>query len=180
MKLVLAVVFAFFAAVALEATECRRVVRVQQQAVVVQHQAIVATPIVAAVFAPVAVTVPTYSIGYAPAAPDPNVQQLVAEIKQLRAQVQALTAVPQALKKEAIGEHPAVAVMRNKCANCHGAAAKEKGGGFALFDGASFAKLTDKQALNLARNVYSGRMPKNGKLTDEEVGQIMDWLDTIK
>ncbi len=184
--LVYLIIASFAIAAVAQATECRRVVRVQQA--VVQHVAV--TPVVAAVFAPVAVTVPAYSIGYAAPAPvpDPVIQQLLTENKNLSLRVEALTAQvqsmtaggPQALKKEAVGEHPAVPILKNKCASCHGAAAKEKGGGFVLMDGQAFAPMTDLQLLNIARNVFSGRMPKNGKLTDEEVGLIMHWLDTQK
>lgn len=155
--------------------------RVVNQAVVVDHAAVVT----AAVFAPVPVYVPQYSVGYA----GPDNTQLLQEIQALRREVadlrnqrpQPLPELAKAAKNVTVNEHPAVEILRKNCAACHSAdMAKAKGAGFTLFDVAGFASLTDKQALAIARNVYSGRMPKGGKLSDEEVGQVMSWLDTLK
>lgn len=186
----LAFVLSLFAVLALaftsEATDCRRVVRIQrvQQVHVqqVQHVAnvVAVKPVIAAVFTPVAVAVPYYSVGYSQ-----DNSQLLSEIRQLRFELEKLQQGPLPLKKEALkepGEHPAVGILKKHCASCHDSAvSKGKGGGFSLFDGPHLAKLSDKQLLQVVREAHSGRMPKAAKpLSDEDIGQLMNWLDTIK
>jgi mono/diheme cytochrome c family protein len=191
------IAFALFAVLALcasaDATGC-----VVRNRVVVAHQAaavVAVTPVVAAVFAPV-VAVPAYSVGYSSSNLAEENERLKLEIKvqKLELQIQKLQSAPQSPQPQIqpvapptptpqaqTSEHPAIGIMRRNCASCHdNAVAKGKGGGFAMTDGQAFAKLTDRQALSVAREVYSGRMPKSSKLTDEEVGQIMSWLDTQK
>lgn len=132
--------------------------------------------------------IPVYSFGYASTDVELQLKLLRAEmeLQQLRQENKALQqkTLPEKIdtpKKQASLEHPAVGIMKNKCMACHDASiAKGKGAGFVLHGVEGFVKLSDRQALNIAREVYSGRMPKNNKLTDEEVGQIMNWLDTVK
>lgn len=175
--------------------DCRRVVRV------VDHRAqVIVEPVVAAVFAPVAVA--AYSVGYS------DNHQLVEEVKQLRAQVAALTKEPgisieareafEKFKKEwegakkmptagppvedkgSSGEHPAIGILKAKCASCHdGQVSKAKGAGFTLFEGGQLAKLSDRQVLKVQAKTYSGAMPPDPrkKLTDEEVGELMSLFD---
>lgn len=154
------------------------------QAVVVQE------PVVAAVFAPITVAVPAYSVAYADNT-QAELQRLRAEIElqKLRNEFEAFKVqqlqqpekIQQPPKKLAVGEHPAVEILRKNCAACHSDNAKAKGGGFTLFDTTGIAKLTDKQSLSVAREVFAGRMPKGSKgLSDADVGQVMSWLDTLK
>lgn len=170
--------------------DCRRVVRVNHAVAVVDH--VVATPVVAAVYTPVAVA--AYSVGYS--APDQTVQL---QIENLRLQNQLLEAKLQAVVQnqqrpagdERInvppdkapkngGEHPGLGVLRNNCASCHeDSVAKQKGDGFVLFEGNNLAKLVDGAALRTIGEVYHGRMPKGGKpLSDEDVAQVLSLFDT--
>lgn len=75
---------------------------------------------------------------------------------------------PQALK--APNEHPAIAVFKQNCYSCHSATKRD--GGLDLT-----AKLTDRQLRKVSTFVYTGHMPKNGKITDQAVGEIIDWVD---
>lgn len=78
-------------------------------------------------------------------------------------------------------DHPAIGIMKKNCAVCHDeAVAKVKGKNFVMFTNASLVGFTDKQLLVMTKEVFSGRMPKGSKITDEDVGQIMDWLDNLK
>lgn len=168
-----------------DASNCvvRNRVVVQHQAVVVATPVVAVTPVVAAVYQPIAV--PAYSVGYASQNLHEENERLKLEIKlqRLEIQLQSLQQnqqVPQQLplKKEVQQQpeqHPAIAIINKSCLQCHSPATKAKGGQLDLT-----GPLTDRQLLAVSKEVYSGRMPKNGKLTDEEVGQIMSWLDTIK
>lgn len=168
-----------------EASDCRRVVRVQHAAVV-QHHAHVVQEVAIARF----VEVPVYSASYAADHFKTEVQRLQQENEILRLQqrVQALESgiqpqrMPQAdPQKQALqGEHPGVAVLKKSCVACHDASTAKKGGGVVFFEGGNLMKLNDKQALSIVREIYSGRMPKGSKITDEDVGAIMGLLDSIK
>lgn len=164
----------------------------------------VITPVAVAVYAPIPVA--QYSVGYnaAPAyapqqAQAPMAQQVQAQdpcaalrkdLEALRAEVQALRGGPQGLKappeqvKAPPGEHPALGILRAKCAQCHEQkVAKTEGKGFVLFNGPDLAQLTDRQVLRVGAQCYSGRMPppnntkKVEPLTDTEVGQVMQYID---
>ncbi len=184
--------------------ECRVVHRaaVVQHAVVQHHAAVVA-----AVFQPLVVQVPTYSVGYSPEAlfgrgqpqhpaTDPALQKLLEEVQKIRGEVEAIKSqgspklepVPapnqpkteplQPLPQQSKLESPShVKVFAAKCASCHDATvAGKKGGGFTLMEGANLVALSDKQKLAVVRSIYSGDMPRGGKISDEEVSLIITSL----
>lgn len=73
----------------------------------------------------------------------------------------------------------AAQILAQKCGSCHDdSVAKAKGGGFVLSQGGQLLKLDLATQAKMMKEVYSGRMPKNGKLTDEEVGSIFGYLDS--
>lgn len=77
----------------------------------------------------------------------------------------------------------AIDVFQARCAVCHESkVSADKGGGFTLLEGAALAKLDDRQARKVLSQSYSGRMPPRGHdpLTDEEVGMIAAFIDSIK
>lgn len=176
--------------VALESADADCVVRrraVVQRQVVVQHavhvaQAAVVAPVVAQ-FVPVAV--PAYYAGYQPAAQvaQAEVEALRKEVAELRALLNhspGLSPKRGEEKPKPAAEHPGLAVLKGKCASCHDAGvAKAKGNGLVLFEEeGQLSALSAEKLLAVTREVYQGRMPKGtGKLTDDEVGQIMDWID---
>lgn len=163
-------ILALLATCAFVEADCRRVVRVQHAAVVEVQ------PVVAAVFAPVAVAVPTYSVGYH----DNGTQELIAEVRAMRQQLQSLQAGGgQALKAPAAAQaHPGLLFLKNSCVACHDAqVSKAKGGGNTFFSAGELVNLTDAQRLAITTAVYSGRMPKGGKSTDEDVGAIINFFD---
>jgi mono/diheme cytochrome c family protein len=157
----------------------------------------VVEPVIAATFVPVAVAVPQYSVGpyptgYAPqTTPAPELEALKAELAKLRAQVEAARKAQAEAPKAAAPEPTATApsglthlsVFGAKCAACHSQkSAAGKGGVFVLLkDDKTLAALNDTQVRKLVADVYSGRMPKKGeKLTDPEVGAVMDWVAGMK
>jgi cytochrome c551/c552 len=176
--------------------QCRTVVRAQVVHQAAVHHAYVA-PAAIAVYQPI----PVFNVGYtdngatqllqqeiqlmrfqmlqmqqqliAPGGVVPNQQSLPVQQKQQ-------LPVPQKLGTGS-QDHPAIVLMQKNCASCHAeTTAKVKGGGFTMFSQAGIAAFSDRQALGIAREVFSGRMPKNSKMSDEDVGQIMDWLDSVK
>ncbi len=178
--------------------QCRTIVRAQ-----VQHAAVAQQVHHNAYVAPLAAVyqaIPVFSVGYAPDNKE-EFQLLRLQLLQMQQQLLNLqqpsppAPIPQALpqKQPAIqpmppavsqrgdGDHPAIGLMKKNCAACHtDSNAKAKGGGLTLFAAAGIAPLNDRQLLSVAKEVFSGRMPKNAKLSDEDVGQVMDWLDTVK
>lgn len=167
MKTVLAA-FALLAICALAPADCRRVVRVVQTHHV---DAVVVAPVVAAVYAPI----PVYQVGYQ----DNGTQQLLAEVRELRQQIQQLQAGPLAQKAPTTGQHPGLLFLKNSCVACHDAqVSKAKGGGNTFFSAGELVNLSDAQRLAITTSVYSGRMPKGGKATDEDVGAVISFFDT--
>lgn len=79
----------------------------------------------------------------------------------------------------------ASSVLQTKCISCHETKnAAEKGGGFVLFDGTNLQKPDNLALRKLVTQVYSGKMPPRtsgiSSLTDEEVGVVVAWVDSIK
>lgn len=130
--------------------------------------------------------IPIYSFGYASSdvelqlkllRSEMEMQQLKQELKALRSQQPA---EPEKLKTPPQKQtaHPFEGTMQKSCLNCHSAEqAKAKGSGFVLADAKGFLTLTDRQIREMQRRIYSGNMPKGSKLTDQQVGEAMDWLD---
>lgn len=172
---------------------------VRQRVVVPHHAAVVAqvvTPVAVATFVPV--QVPVYSVTYAP----DQSAALVAEVQQLRRELQIQTQqlqqlrgpvpqgqpVPQqqpvsqnapAPEKQASGDP--MKTFQAKCASCHDKASAAKGGGFAFLDNGQYGQLDFKKALKIGTHVYTGKMPPGKeKLTDQEVAEVMSWLDGLK
>src|SRR5262245_11412217 len=104
--------FAIFALIGLcgvAPADCRRVVRIQHATVVE------VAPVVAAVFTPIAVAVPTYTVGYT----DSGTQELIAEVRAMRQQLAALQLGPQAQKAPApTATHPGLLFLKNSCVAC--------------------------------------------------------------
>lgn len=148
---------------ALTLGDCRqRGVQVQPAAVAVEAVTLV----------PIAVQVPAYQIGYQ--APAQDLRQVLDEIQKLRQEIEDLRrGQPQALKVA-----PHLAILGKHCAACHDrTTAAAKGGKLTLLDAGQLAPLTPRQLLRVGTQTYLGHMPKVGKISDEEVGQIQAWLD---
>jgi len=87
-------------------------------------------------------------------------------------------AAPQAALSEVQQEGRTLLVQ--KCAACHDtSAAQAKGKGLAFVQNGQLGKLSDALAFRMMRELYSGRMPKDAKLTDEQVGKVYAYLDTL-
>lgn len=156
-----------------EATVCRARV-VQHAAAVVDVQ-----PVLLATVVPIA----AYSVQYAPGGAD--VQQLLAEIKALRAEVQAIKAGPAVEQKKEAAPAPLkhLEILQAKCQSCHDAnVSKAKGGGFTMFEAGKLALLTDRQLRKVSTRTYAGDMPPKGQpqLSDAEVGEVMRWLNSLE
>lgn len=144
--------------------------------------------------APVAATAPAA----AAVAPNREVEALKLEILKLRQELEAARKpaapvtpaplTPPTPQASAAPANPAAAVAQvftAKCASCHDkAVSAQKGGSFTILDGGKLATLNDRSARLVASRLYTGRMPppKSGiaPCTDEEVGLIMAFLDTLK
>ena len=96
--------------------------------------------------------------------------QGAAEQQRQALQLQALTADPG--QPLALQEHPAVGILRNRCAGCHGQRAD---GGVSLFQGDQLTLDVPKAKAALAE-VMLDIMPKKGPLSDEEKATLVDWF----
>lgn len=174
MKFIGALICSLAACIVGQADHCRvRVVQQHVQAVEVQHVAIAQI-----------VAVPAYQIQYAPQSED--VRALVAEIRALRAEVQAIKGAPVTVPdKKELAPSPLkhTEILQAKCAACHDATvSKSKGGSFTMFDKGSLALLSDRQLRKVSTRTYAGDMPPKGQpqLTDQEVGEIQRWLNSLE
>ena len=171
------------------------------------YQSPVVEAAVATTYVPV--YVPTYTVGYGSTQDAQTMQLLVQAVQQLQQQVRALSPGAQAgaLHGQAAGQiHPGVSkaaepiqpptpapqaalseaqqegrtLLVQKCAACHDTTvAQQKGKGLAFTQGGQLGKLSDALAFRMMRELYSGRMPKDQKLTDEAVAKVFAFLDTI-
>ena len=169
---------------------------------VVKKEVIVEKDVLVATFVPLVVTVPTYSATYVggyvqqasytpaqavgqPVQPVPPGQSFdVSALAQTLTRINdRLTTIETSLQggASATGQGNDFAkLFVAKCASCHDqGVAESKGGKFALTQGPSLLNLGDKQVAKVLVETYSGRMPKGGKLTDQEVGLIMAWGDAM-
>lgn len=72
-------------------------------------------------------------------------------------------------------------LFASRCASCHETrVADASGGGFVLLEGERLAKLDDRQIRRVLTQVYTGRMPKATKLSDQEVNEVVKWADQQK
>ena len=84
---------------------------------------------------------------------------------------------PQQQSKAPNGVHPGVAVAAQKCASCHDATTKQKGGGVMLTTAGQRATITDTTYKALARAIIKGTMPPattGVKLADDEGTALLD------
>lgn len=66
-------------------------------------------------------------------------------------------------------------ISQKRCAACHDGSDEER------LDLSDLDALSAEQKLLVLRNIYSGKMPKNGdRLTDDEVGVFVKWLGETK
>lgn len=136
--------------------DCRRVVRIR--AAVVVDTAVV-TPAVAAVFAPVAVTVPAYSVGYSA-----DNSAIIKELQGLRKDIADFIGQPGAAAPIAA---PHVALAAKRCAECHGAS--PRGNKYVMFDAAGkFIEPSDAQLGEINLRVAKGDMPRGRPMTPDE------------
>lgn len=162
---------------------------VVKQAVVVQQQAVVATPVVLTQFVPV--VVPAYSVGY-----DPTTLGIVEELRAIKEELrqgrEALTlprnpdaplVLPQKqqgieIVPEPMGKLPVApdwqGVLQKHCAACHtGATAK---GGLKIF--AETGKLGTANPFDLLEAVALGKMPPKNKPRPDaaELTALRNWV----
>ena len=186
MKYVFSIFVVLFVAFQAEADNCRAVAK-----------AVVVTPTVAvATFFPV--FVPTYTASYIPppvaytqgaaavpaphqTAQPPACEQELATLKARLAELEKrLSPTPPQVQPPA-GQAKGLAIMQARCASCHEEkVAQGKGSSFVLFKGNGLSSLDSAAQNKVLRNVYTGRMPKNGTLTDAEVAEVIGFLDTLK
>ncbi len=191
-----------FAAVSI-ASDCRqRVVVHHQQAQVVQHAAVQQYAVqhvqnyaaaYVAQYVAVPLVIPAYTVSYTKDSSD-ELSKLREELKAIREALKTQPVPPtqpadgpitvpltQRKQAQAAPDHDGAKILVVSCSKCHDASnAKNKGGGFTLTSGASLAPLNDSQTLAVVREIYSGRMPKGSKLTDADVGAVIEWIDTRK
>lgn len=164
MKHLLAIIALLGLCFAVEA-DCRRVIRVQ-------HAAVIVEPVIAAVFQPIAVAVPSYSVGLS----QQTDSALLERLDRIAAALER--GGGQRLEQQA-AIHPGQAFLQKSCVACHDASvAKAKGGGNAFFNGGQLVALSDKQKLEMTMAVYQQRMPRGGKATDEDVAALVSFFDS--
>lgn len=156
-----------------------RVAFVKQKAVVVEKAVAVETALIAQF-----VAIPAYSVGYSHPPAEvavqvqakPTCEEKLSALEKRIAELEAGQTVTTQTKPAAI-----VSLFQSKCASCHDAAvSKTKGHSFTLLTGDKLADLTPEQVNRVVALTYSGKMPKGGKLTDQDFAVIMDWVSTRK
>ena len=79
------------------------------------------------------------------------------------------------------GTHPGLAILVGSCGKCHErTVAAGKGGNVVLTEGGALAALPPALVADCQADIYDGTMPKGSKLTDEQVGQLMDLFKKLK
>ena len=150
--------------------------------------------VVAATYVPV--YVPQYSLQYVPQGQ--NNQQLLQELKAMKAEIQALkvqkqrvepnTAPHKKVEENPINNKTPAIVMRS-CAKCHDSkVANTKGGKLVLTDGGKLAEIGDSDdRLAIINAVMSRTMPRDGQLdnspnasTNQEITDITFWYSRKK
>jgi hypothetical protein len=128
-----------------------------------------------------AIVVPLYVIGFAPLpAPVPVPVQQPAPvtddrdetIRQLREELEKRggpKAVPQMPSAK---EQTSASITVNKCATCHDKATAKRGGNNVFFDQGRLTASAD-QRLDMIDAILDGRMPKNGKMADDDAGNAV-------
>lgn len=147
------------------------------------------TPFLAASYVEQPLYLPTYLVGYSSTAQ--TQEKLEALEKKLQAVLDRLApqqppaAQPPTPQMSAIPEAapagPAVLQQAlQTCFRCHDSAVAAKaGGGFALFEQGSTRKFTPQEELKILREIRSGHMPPNGKLTAAQKDALSDWVAGI-
>ncbi len=159
------------------ATPCRTVVYQQQAEVVVPY---VQTQIIT-------VAVPTYTLvpypypvaspvalapaNYTPPSAIPTagpdvMQELLAEIRGMRAELKALVNTPPDLSPPKLGApkqagvDPAIVALTKNCAKCHGTTADKDGAGFVMFNPkGEYIPIAPRDARRIVSLVSTGKMP---------------------
>jgi mono/diheme cytochrome c family protein len=132
---------------------------------------------VVATFQPITVAVPVYGVGYAQDNTD-----IINELRALRQEMQALRALPQVERKEALQQLPkGLQVLQTRCAGCHDAvSAKGKGGGMELFNAVGTFVDVGETHSKILEQINSDHMPKGKeKLTAQEKYDLL-WYLTVK
>jgi len=133
-----------------------------------------------------AVIVPLYVVGFQPppaivpqavqpqqaAAPDDKDEQ----IRQMKLEIERLRGGSTQPQMPPAREQASASMTFNKCASCHDSAtAKSKGGGNVFFDQGRLIATAD-QRLDMIDAIIDGRMPRGGKLKDDEGGAVVTEL----
>jgi mono/diheme cytochrome c family protein len=121
-----------------------------------------------------------YGAGYTGAISEETIRALIAAINELNATLRDMRGGdPKSPSPKASAMERPKQVMLTKCASCHDKSkAAEHGKGFVLMEGRTFMPLSVEQQNKLMRLCFKNAMPKEGpKLTDEELGQIMFYID---
>lgn len=92
---------------------------------------------------------------------------------------------PQALTKPQAPATAMLALVGAKCAQCHDdKVSADKGGGFSMVKDGQLLKLDDRQLRKTISLAHLGKMPPRSSnipaVTDEEVGTIVAWIDSLK
>lgn len=155
-----------------------------QQTYAVPYIAPYAPPVYAAVYQPVPVLIPTYAVGYSQDAQEKL--NISAALNRIADALGKATPAPPRPEVDPVPQPGAAAPARGgnilvaKCAACHDASVSAtKGGRQTLVQDGQMAALDGKILSRVLVNVYTGKMPKGGKLTDEEVAAFVDLIDSL-
>jgi len=124
-------------------------------------------------------TMPTYGAGYQAGGSEELLKELLVAIRQLNA---TLERAGTGKAVQGTQSSKAVNILVNKCAACHDSKLQRgMDNDFTLFEGGKMLPLTSDTALACLLNILTDRMPKRGqKLSDQEVGEVVNFLDDIR
>lgn len=130
---------------------------------------------------------PLFQVGVAPvvaASPPAGNDTLLAALRDIQGRLDRLERGPAAASpsdRRDAAAAPHVAIMAAKCAKCHDeSTAAAQGGGLTLLKAGQVVELDAATVAQVIKDVYSGKMPKGGKCSDEEVARIIAGLPIKK
>jgi cytochrome c553 len=127
--------------------------------------------------APSTALVPAYGGAYS--STDDVLLQILAEVKGLRTDVQALKS---AQTGQGQAQQGALGIVATRCMSCHqDGVAKDKGGEFVMVEkDSTLAELSLGEKRRIIKMVTGGKMPPSGKLSEAEVKSLSEFFNPEK
>lgn len=163
MKFLIGLIFSLILVSVVHSSHCQVIRSVPYQYPTYTTSTIVQAPLI----------VPTITVQYTG---ESQIQKEVRELKELFLKSLKTEQKVQEIQKngQAVKLPNFQTILVQKCMSCHETnVAKSSGGGLAFFDGLKLLPLSADLKVAIVNQVYSGKMPKRDKCSDEEVAAIV-------